>query len=161
MKLIEFEKANNAMNMFVSMAKCIDGESTRFIGVFKHEKNRAYKDLLTNLESFLRTVESNIDTENIKSCEILQDYLHKTITDEIEIQKRSDIDVFCVINKMLKIIYEKYLNGFKHDCKQNFINLYKSANFFANLIGYKEAIKNDFEYFCVTLIEGNEYTKTI
>jgi hypothetical protein len=61
--------------------------------------------------------------------------------------KRKDIDIFCTINKMLKFIYERYLDNQKHDEKQHFVNLYKSSNFFGNLIGYNEVINNDFEYF--------------
>lgn len=153
--------ANSAIEIFVSMAKAIDGESTRFIGVFKQDKKKVYNQLLKDLQKFLNTIDKNVVPENIEQCELLEDYMYKMILDEIEVQKRKEIDIFCSLNKMLKMIYEKYIDGAKHNNKQEFINLYKSANFFANIVGVNKEINDDFEYFCNVLITGNEFKREI
>lgn len=153
--------ANSALEFFVVLAKVIDGESTRFIEVLKHDKNKAYNDLLIQLQKFLNTIDKNVVPENIEQCELLEDYMYKMILDEIKIQKRKEIDIFCSLNKMLKMIYEKYIDGAKHNNKQEFVNLYKSANFFANIVGVNKEINDDFEYFCNILITGNEFKREI
>jgi hypothetical protein len=157
----KIQLANSAIEIFVALSKSIDGESTRFIGLFKHDKKKAYNQLLIDLQTFLETVTKNVCPENIEQCEILEDYIYKMIVDEIEIQKRKDIDIFCSLNKMLKMIYEKYIDGINHNNKQEFVNLYKSSNFFANIVGVNKEINDDFEYFCNTLITGNEFKREI
>jgi len=126
MTLIKIKQANSAIEIFVVLAKVIDGESTRFIGLFKQNKKKAYNDLLIELKKFLNTIDKNVSPENIEQCEILEDYVYKMIVDEIYLQKRNEIDIFCSLNKMLKMIYEKYVNGIKHNNKENlliYINL--------------------------------------
>lgn len=161
MNLTKTQKAETTIRMFVSIAKCLDDESTRFIGTFKHQQKRNYTLLLDAIKAFSTTVKANMQIDNINECEKIQDYLHDLIYDLIK-EGKKDIHIFAALCKMLKVIYYTYIQGdWKHSDKDKFMSLLLLADGFSKTVENNEQINKDFNYFCITLIEGETYERTI
>ena len=153
-------QADITVRLFVAIAKTLDEEYTRFIGTFKHEKKKAFNNLITDIAAFQSTVKVNMTSENIANCEVLQDYLHNLIADLITKDTVKDIHIFNALCKSLKTIYYKYVNDyFKHSDKDKFIQLINSADLFTKLTEQNESVNSDFEHFCITLIEQKEFNR--
>lgn len=151
-------QADITVRLFVAIAKTLDEEYTRFIGEFKHDKKKAFNNLITDISAFQSSVKQNMTEENIANCEVLQDYLHNLIADVIKSDSVKDIHIFNALCKSLKTIYFKYVSVyFKHSDKDRFISLINSADLFSKVTEQNEAVNKDFEHFCITLIEQKEY----
>ena len=159
---MKIQQLENCTRMFVAIVKTLDDESTRFIGTFKHEKKKVYTNLLNDIKVFNGTVKANMKEDNIIECEKIQDYLHSLVYDLINKEGKKDIDLFCAMCKSLRTIYYKYIHGtFKHTDKDKFMSVINTANLFANLNESNNLVNEEFEYFCVTLIEGRSYERAI
>lgn len=157
MTLTKTQRADISTRMFVAISKCLDDESTRFIGTFKHEQKRNYTLLLDAIKMFNNTVKTNMQPYNINECERIQDYLHNLIYDLIK-EGKKDIHIFASLCKTLKVIYYTYIQGdWKHKDKDKFISLLLLADAFSKTVENNDTINNDFNYFCTTLIEGETY----
>ena len=153
---------DHAVKMFVAVATTLDEERTRFTGMFIKHQKQGFNALIESLNSFKGTIKANMQEDNIKECERIQDYIHDLVYDLIKKEGELEIYVFAALLRMLKIIYLKYIHGsFKHNDKMKFVSLYLIANGFSNLIENSNRINNDIENFCITLIEGREFKRNI
>ena len=151
-------KAEYTVKTFVAISKCLDDESTRFIGTFKREQKLMFNILLETIKHFNNTVKANMPIENIEDCEKMQDYLHNFIYTLMKEENKKDIHIFAALCKCLKIIYYKYIQTtFNHKDKDRFISLLLLAEGFSKSIESNEAVNEYFKNFCITLIEGKEF----
>lgn len=156
-------EADITIRMFVSICKTLDDESVRYIGLFKHEQKKAFKNLLESINSFSYTIKANMQPDNIKECERIQDYLHDLVYSVIQ-EGVKDITVFCALCKALKTIYNKYIGTYfksKFNDGDKFISVILAAEYFYKLHETDINIDNDMELFCTTLIEGKEYVRQL
>jgi hypothetical protein len=52
--------------------------------MFKHLEKQKFNDLINASESFVKTINSNLDAESLKSVDDMENYLHDFIFDLIE-----------------------------------------------------------------------------
>jgi len=157
----KIQKIENCVRMFVAIVKTLDDESTRFIGCFNGDRKYVFKNLLHNINSFKLTIKDNMDPENINECEKIQDYLHDLVYGLIE-EGKNDLHIFCAMFKALKTIYYKYIyNNFKHKDNGRFLVVINNASLFCLINDNSGIVNLDFENFCLTLIEGQTFERTV
>lgn len=155
------EKLAHAVTMFVAISKTLDDESTRFTGTFKHNQKKAFTILADAITHFNLSIKENMYSENIDECEQIQNYIHDLVYDMIN-DGAKDLSIFVSLCKVLKIIYMKYVyTDYKHNDRERFITLYTTADYFARLCENDAQINTDIENFCMTLINGETFKRTI
>lgn len=152
----EAENLERCTLMFASIVSALDSESTRFIGKYKHDKKKQFNRLCEVFNSFIKTIDNNVDPENIDTLNSLHDYLNDLNFSLIDTY--GEEAVFNSLCKVLKYIYTKYIySDYKHKHKEEFINVYTIAYNYASQ--YENVILDyNTQNFCTTLIEGGEFT---
>lgn len=126
-------------------------------------KKKAFNNLLQSINSFSYTIKANMQDDNIKECERIQDYLHDLVYSVIQ-EGVKDIVVFCALCKALKTIYYKYVGAYSHSKfkdRDKFIDVILCSEAFYKCSESDEFINKDMELFCTTLIEGKEYVRQL
>ena len=152
----ESEKLERCTLMFASIVSALDSESTRFIGKYKQDKKKQFNRLCESLNNFIKTIDANIEPENIDTLNQLHDYLNDLNFSLI--QTYSEDDVFNSMCRVLKFIYTKYIySDYRHKHKGEFVNVYTIAYNYASQ--YNNLVLDyNTQNFCTTLIEGGEFT---
>jgi hypothetical protein len=152
------DKGNNCIKLFVSIVKALDEEQTRFIGLFKHSQKKEFNILTSAVTEF--NIRNSHHRANVE-CEELQEYLHELISDWIS-EGKKDIVIFAALCRTLKVIYMEYFyKQFKQKDRSDFMSMLLIADGFSKSIENDKEVNEQFQTFCTTLIEGNEYKRMI
>jgi len=78
------ERTQRALITFCAIAKVNNEQYTNFLGMFKHTEKQKFNDLIRASESFVKTINANLDEQSLKAVEDMEEYLHQMIFDLIE-----------------------------------------------------------------------------
>jgi hypothetical protein len=78
------ERTQRALIVFCALAKVNNEQYTNFLGMFKHSEKQKFNNLIIASESFVKTVNSNLDPKSLKAVEDMESYLHNFIFTLVE-----------------------------------------------------------------------------
>lgn len=82
--MTNIEQTQRALIVFCALARTNNEQYTRFLGMFKHLEKQKFNDLIRASESFVKTINSNLDAESLKAVDDMENFLHDFIFDLIE-----------------------------------------------------------------------------
>ena len=87
------ERTQRALITFCALSLVQNQQYTHFLGMFKHAEKQKFNDLIRASESFVKTIQSNLDKDSLKAVEDMENYMHNFIFDLVEGKE------FVIINK--------------------------------------------------------------
>lgn len=78
------ERTQRALITFCAIAKVNNEQYTNFLGMFKHAEKQKFNDLIRSSESFVKTIQTNLDKDSLKAVEDMENYMHNFIFDLVE-----------------------------------------------------------------------------
>jgi len=78
------ERTQRALIVFCAIAKVNNEQYTNFLGMFKHTEKQKFNELIRASESFVKTINSNLDPESLKAVEDMENYMHDFIFTLVE-----------------------------------------------------------------------------
>jgi len=68
------ERTQRALIVFCAIAKVNNEQYTNFLGMFKHAEKQKFNDLIRASESFVKTINANLDEQSLKAVEDMEGY---------------------------------------------------------------------------------------
>lgn len=78
------ERTQRALIVFCAIAKVNNEQYTNFLGMFKHTEKQKFNDLIRASESFVKTINANLDEQSLKAVEDMENYMHDFIFSLVE-----------------------------------------------------------------------------
>ena len=78
------ERTQRALIVFCAIAKVNNEQYTNFLGMFKHAEKQKFNDLIRSSESFVKTINANLDEQSLKAVEDMEEYMHNFIFSLVE-----------------------------------------------------------------------------
>ena len=78
------ERTQRALIVFCAIAKVNNEQYTNFLGMFKHAEKQKFNDLIRSSESFVKTINANLDEQSLKAVEDMENYMHDFIFSLVE-----------------------------------------------------------------------------
>lgn len=78
------ERTQRALIVFCALAKVNNEQYTNFLGMFKHTEKQKFNNLIIASESFVKTINSNLDPKSLKAVNDMESYLHDFIFTLVE-----------------------------------------------------------------------------
>jgi lipopolysaccharide biosynthesis regulator YciM len=78
------ETTQRALITFCALSKVQNQQYTHFLGMFKHAEKQKFNDLIRASESFVKTINANLDEQSLKAVEDMENYLHDMIFSLVE-----------------------------------------------------------------------------
>ena len=82
--MTNIEQTQRALIVFCALARTNNEQYCHFLGMFKHLEKQKFNDLIRASESFVKTINSNLDAESLKAVDDMENFLHDFIFDLIE-----------------------------------------------------------------------------